>query len=166
MRGIPRAFPEKPMSTRRFALLAALLAACPTLLAADKPPKSPKPDKVDKLTAETGPMKSETFSGLAWRGIGPALMSGRVADIAVHPTERATWVIAVASGGLWRTENSGTTWTPVADDAGSYSWGCVTFDAKIPQTVWAGSGENNSQRSVGYGDGVYKSIDGGRTFKN
>ncbi len=154
------------MSTRRFALLTVLALACTALLAADKASKPGKADKTDKTAAETGPMKSETFAGLAWRGIGPALMSGRVADIAVHPTERATWVIAVASGGLWRTENSGTTWTPVADDAGSYSWGCVTWDAKNPQTVWAGSGENNSQRSVGYGDGVYKSIDGGRTFKN
>ena len=151
------------MLPRRFALLTALLLACPALLAAEK---APKPEKAGKPAAETGPLKSETFSGLAWRGIGPALMSGRVADIAVHPTDHATWVIAVASGGLWRTDNSGTTWTPVADDTGSYSWGCVTFDAKNPQTVWAGSGENNSQRSVGYGDGVYKSVDGGRTFKN
>jgi photosystem II stability/assembly factor-like uncharacterized protein len=153
---------ENPMSPRRFAVFAALLVLSPAPFAAGKPPAP-----ADATPAPAaGPWKSETFGGLAWRGIGPALMSGRVADIAVHPTDRATWVIAVASGGLWRTENSGTTWTPVADDTGSYSWGCVTFDPKNPQTVWAGSGENNSQRSVGYGDGVYKSVDGGRTFKN
>jgi len=116
--------------------------------------------------AAAEPPKADTFDGLAWRGIGPALMSGRIADIAVHPTDGATWIVAVASGGLWRTENSGTTWTPVGDDAGSYSWGCVTYDPRQPLTVWAGSGENNSQRSVGYGDGIYKSIDGGAAFRN
>ncbi len=72
----------------------------------------------------------------------------------------------MASGGVWKTTNAGTTWTPVFDDEGSYSIGCVVLDPKNPNTVWVGTGENNSQRSVGYGDGVYKSIDGGRTWKN
>lgn len=111
------------------------------------------------------PMSAPTFAGLELRGIGPALPSGRVVDFAVDPTDRARYFVATASGGVWRTENSGTTWTPVFDEQGSYSIGCVTLDPKDPLTVWVGSGENNSQRSVSYGDGVYKSTDGGTTWE-
>ena len=93
-------------------------------------------------------------------------MSGRVVGFAVHPEDRSHYFAAVASGGVWKTDNAGVTWTPVFDNEGSYSIGCVTLDPKNPNVVWVGTGENNSQRSVGYGDGVYKSIDGGRTWKN
>ncbi len=110
-------------------------------------------------------MTAETFSGLELRNLGPALMSGRIADIAIHPTDRSVWYVAVASGGVWKTVNSGTTWEPIFDDQISFSIGCVTIDAKNPETVWVGTGENNSQRSVGWGDGVYKSLDGGQTWK-
>jgi photosystem II stability/assembly factor-like uncharacterized protein len=112
------------------------------------------------------PLCEKTFTGLALRNIGPAVQSGRISDIAVDPTKPARWFVAVASGGVWRTENAGTTWAPVFDSAGSYSVGCVTLDPKNPQVVWVGSGENNSQRSVGYGDGIYRSDDGGNTWKN
>ena len=74
--------------------------------------------------------------------------------------------MAVASGGVWKTTNAGTTWTPIFDNEGSYSIGCVALDPKNPQVVWVGTGENNSQRSVGYGDGVYRSDDGGKIWKN
>ena len=87
-------------------------------------------------------------------------------DIAVDPTDKKRWFLAVASGGVWKTENGGTTWTPVFDGEGSYSIGCVTIDPTNPNVVWVGTGENNSQRSVGYGDGVYKSEDGGKSWKN
>jgi photosystem II stability/assembly factor-like uncharacterized protein len=89
-----------------------------------------------------------------------------VSDIAVDPRDRDTWYVAVASGGVWKTGNAGTTWEPIFDGEGSYSIGCVTVDPSDPLTVWVGTGENNSQRSVGYGDGVYKSIDGGRSWTN
>lgn len=98
------------------------------------------------------------------RGIGPAISSGRVVDIAVDPTEARTWYVATASGGVWKTSNAGTTWTPVFDGEGSYSIGCITIDPNDPLVVWVGTGENNSQRSVSYGDGVYKSIDGGTSW--
>ena len=111
-------------------------------------------------------LSSSLLTGLEWRGIGPAMTSGRVADIAVHPTDRHVWFVAAASGGVWKTENAGTTWTPVFDDAGSYSIGAVTIDPANPLTVWVGTGENKGQRSVGYGDGVYRSRDGGTTFEN
>ena len=113
----------------------------------------------DRLTAET-------FRGLELRNIGPALMSGRIADLAVHPGEPSTWYVAAGSGGVWKTVNAGATWTPVFDDQKSYSIGCVTLDPKAPEVVWVGTGENVSGRHVGYGDGVYKSLDGGKSWTN
>src|SRR5262245_11591584 len=110
--------------------------------------------------------KSNPLTGLRLRSIGPALMSGRVVGFAVHPENRSRYFAAVASGGVWKTENAGVTWSPVFDGEGSYSIGCVVLDPKNPSVVWVGTGENNSQRSVGYGDGVYKSIDGGRSWAN
>jgi photosystem II stability/assembly factor-like uncharacterized protein len=111
-------------------------------------------------------LTAETLSGLELRGIGPAISSGRVSDIAVDPTDPARRFVTVASGGVWRTTNAGTTWEPVFDGEGSYSIGCVTIDPKNPNVVWVGTGENNSQRSVSFGDGVYKSLDGGTTWTN
>ncbi len=117
-------------------------------------------------TKEESRLKAETFSGLEFRSIGPAMNSGRIGDLAIHPSDPNTWYVAVASGGVWKTSNAGTTWTPIFDKTGSYSIGCVTVDPTNPLTVWVGTGENNSQRSVGYGDGVYKSVDGGRNWEN
>jgi len=109
---------------------------------------------------------AERWSGLQLRGIGPAVTSGRIVDIAVDPTDKKRWFLAVASGGVWKTENGGITFTPVFDGEGSYSIGCVTIDPHNPHVVWVGTGENNAQRSVGYGDGVYRSEDGGKSWKN
>lgn len=106
------------------------------------------------------------ISALKFRSVGPALTSGRIADIAVHPTNPDHWYVAVAAGGVWETTNHGTTFQPIFDNQNSYSIGCVTLAPTNPNTVWVGSGENNNQRSVSYGDGVYKSVDGGKTFKN
>ena len=119
----------------------------------------------DEKKGDEDPFRAETFAGLAFRGIGPALTSGRIGDLAVTPGDPARYFVAVSSGGVWKTVNAGTTWTPVFDDQGSYSIGCVTLDPNDPLTVWVGTGENNSQRSVSYGDGVYKSVDGGTTWK-
>nr|NIV49398.1 glycosyl hydrolase [Gammaproteobacteria bacterium] len=113
---------------------------------------------------DEGPLAAKTFTGLKLRSIGPAITSGRIGDIAVHPRDKALYYVAVASGGVWKTANAGTTWTPIFDDQGSYSIGCVTIDPNNPLVVWVGTGENNSQRSVSYGDGVYKSVDGGTTW--
>src|SRR5262245_36543905 len=131
--------------------------------AADKDKK----DKKDDESAESrDPMSSGTFSGLKFRSVGPALISGRVVSIAVNPHNKSQYFIGVASGGVWRTDNDGTTWQPVFDHEGSYSIGTVVIDPKHPNVVWVGTGENNSQRSVSYGDGVYRSEDGGKTWKN
>jgi photosystem II stability/assembly factor-like uncharacterized protein len=108
----------------------------------------------------------QDVAGLKVRSIGPALMSGRISTIAVHPRNPGLYYVGVASGGVWKTVNNGATWTPVFDKQGSYSIGYVTLDPRNPNTVWVGTGEDNSQRSVGYGDGVYRSDDGGATWKN
>ena len=122
----------------------------------------------DDLNADKAklPFSSATFAGIKLREIGPAVASGRIIDIAVVPSQISTWYVAVASGGVWKTTNAGTTWTPIFDREGSYSIGCVTVDPSNANVIWVGTGENNSQRSVGYGDGVYKSLDGGKTWKN
>ncbi|MDX1503008.1 MAG: glycosyl hydrolase [Thermoanaerobaculia bacterium] len=104
-------------------------------------------------------------AGLTLRSIGPALMGGRIADLAVDPRDPSTWYLAVGSGGVWKTGNAGITWTPVFDDQPSYSVGCVTVDPTSPDTVWVGTGENVSGRHVGWGDGVYKSLDGGGSWQ-
>jgi len=100
------------------------------------------------------------------RSIGPALTSGRVSDFAFHPDHPEIHYVSMASGNLWKTENNGITWAPVFDNEGSYAIGVVELDPGNPSTVWLGTGENNAQRSVGSGDGVYRSLDGGKTWKN
>lgn len=122
--------------------------------------------KKDEPRRPADPMSSPTFAGLKLRLIGPAFTSGRIVDIAVDPTDRSRYYVAAASGGVWKTTNAGITWTPIFDNEASYSIGVVTLDPKNPLTVWVGTGENNSQRSVSYGDGVYRSDDGGKTWKN
>lgn len=129
----------------------------------DKKPDEQKPEDENK---PRDPMSTATFNGLRLRLIGPAFTSGRVVGIAVDPNNPARYFVAAASGGVWKTVNAGTTWTPVFDREASYSIGCIVLDPKNPLTVWVGTGENNSQRSVSYGNGVYRSDDSGKTWKN
>lgn len=110
--------------------------------------------------------EASAYSGLKFRSIGPALTSGRIADIAVNPAKPHEFYLAIASGGVWKTTNNGTTFDPIFDGEGSYSIGCVSMAPSNASVVWVGSGENNNQRSVAYGDGVYKSTDGGASWKN
>ena len=126
--------------------------------------------KTTKTTTTTTTPKpifdAGTVSSLSFRMVGPALTSGRVADIAVHPKNKDMWYVAAASGGVWFTANHGITFSPIFDNYGSYSIACVELAPSNPNTVWVGTGENNNQRSVAYGDGVYKSLDGGKSFTN
>lgn len=107
-----------------------------------------------------------TFKGLELRGIGPAFMAGRISDIVIHPNNNNVWYVAVGSGNVWKTHNSGTTWTSIFDDQGSYSIGAITLDPNNANIVWVGTGENISGRHAGYGDGVYRSRDGGKNWEN
>lgn len=131
-------------------LLAAPLAAQAAGSKSAKPPESPL---------------AKASAALPLRSVGPSLMSGRLADIEVHPSAPGTWYVAAGSGGVWKTTNAGTTWTPVFEDQPSYSIGEITLDPTNPDVVWVGTGENVSGRHVGWGDGVYVSRDAGRTWQ-
>ncbi|GAA4271533.1 glycosyl hydrolase [Aquimarina gracilis] len=122
--------------------------------------------KSKKKTDEKTPLESIKISGLTWRNVGPALTSGRISDFAFNPNNPYEYYVATASGGVWKTVNSGVTYTPIFDAQGSYSIGCVTIDPNNSNVIWVGTGENNNQRSVAYGDGVYKSKDGGKSWEN
>ena len=112
------------------------------------------------------PINSNLVSGLKFRSIGPAFTSGRISDFAVNPDNHSEWYVAVASGNIWKTTNNGTTFLPIFEKYGAYAIGCLAMDPNNYNVIWAGTGENNSQRALGYGDGVYKSEDGGKSWKN
>ena len=123
---------------------------------------SQKKDKIEPKTE----LEKVNLSGLKFRSIGPALTAGRIADIAVDTKNPKVYYVGVASGGVWKTSNSGNTFDPIFDNESSFSIGCISIDPNNHNTVWVGTGENNNQRSVAYGDGVYRSLDGGKSWKN
>jgi photosystem II stability/assembly factor-like uncharacterized protein len=181
---------ERSVKFKAAAFLSLLIALQSNLLAAaqasdadKKPqavptsPKSKKGTKKEESKAAPAPekkkdeekkpgMNADTFSGLKFRSIGPAVASGRVMSIAVNPRNRFEYYVGVASGGVWKTVNDGTTWTPVFEKEKSYSIGWVALDPNDASVVWVGTGESNSQRSVSYGDGIYRSDDGGKNWQN
>lgn len=118
------------------------------------------------LSATAQEKSKNPFSGLKFRNIGPAMTSGRIADIAIHPENENVWYVAVGSGGVWKTTNSGTTWKAIFEKEKVYSTGCVTIDPNNPHTIWVGTGENVGGRHVGFGDGIYVSHDDGKSWKN
>ena len=121
--------------------------------------------QVDTSKEDASRAKLVTGS-LKFRSVGPAFMSGRIGDLAIDPVEPNTWYVAVASGGLWKTTNAGTTFTPIFDNKPSYSMGCVSIDPLKHTTVWLGTGENNGGRHIGFGDGVYVSHDSGKSWQH
>ena len=153
-------------------LLTAAFLTSLTIVASDKKDDKSKDlkkeKKEDKKEAkkEDSVYNSSLVSGLKFRSIGPAYTSGRIADFAVNPKNHSEWFVAVASGHIWKTVNNGTTFEPVFDNYGAYSTSCVVYDPNNLNVLWAGTGENNHQRALGYGNGVYKSIDGGKSWKN
>ena len=108
--------------------------------------------------------KPDPYEGLKWRNIGPAFMSGRIADIDWDPNDNSVWYVGVGAGGVWKTINAGVTWTPVFDKQTSYSIGNVTVDPSNPHRIWVGTGEDVGGRHVGFGDGIYRSDDAGKTW--
>ncbi|MDB9960458.1 glycosyl hydrolase, partial [Oceanihabitans sp.] len=115
---------------------------------------------------ELKPDSHDNYNGLKFRSIGPALMSGRISDIVIHPNNENVWYITAGSGGVWKTVNSGTTWTSLFDGQKSFSIGCIALDPQNPEVIWVGTGENVGGRHMSYGDGIYKSENGGKTWKN
>jgi photosystem II stability/assembly factor-like uncharacterized protein len=107
---------------------------------------------------------TSALNGFKFRSIGPAFMSGRIADIAIDPENENTWYVAVGSGGVWKTTNAGTTWNPITDNMPFYSTGCITIDPNDHASIWLGTGENVGGRHVGIGHGIYHSADGGKSW--
>ncbi|MCX8485187.1 MAG: glycosyl hydrolase [Bacteroidia bacterium] len=154
------------MKTIPFVLtVATALALNP--LSAQKPvdKKSQKPTTV-AATGVADSLVKPILGQVNFRMIGPATTSGRIVDIAVNPLNKAEYYIAAAYGGVWKTTNGGTTYQPIFDGYGTQSIGCLALDPKNPNILWVGTGENNNQRSVGYGNSIYRSLDGGKTFEN
>ncbi len=142
--------------------LFAFLAVC-----AIAPACAQESNNSDSDKKEDAPIfSSGSFKGLELRNIGPAFMSGRIADIVILPNDPATWYVGVGSGGVWKTENAGTTWKSLFDGQSSYSIGSVAVDPSNVNTVWVGTGENHGGRHLAFGDGVYRSKDGGSTWEN
>ena len=139
------------MKNKIFLFLAFLLVAM-TITAKDKNPK-------DTVLAST-------FSNLKWRSVGPALTSGRISDIVVDEHNYAHYYVAAAAGHVWETTNNGISFKPIFDNYGVYSIGCMAIDPNNQNVLWIGTGENNHQRAIGYGNGIYKSVDGGKSWKN
>jgi photosystem II stability/assembly factor-like uncharacterized protein len=141
-------------------ILIAFLLSVPNVIA--------QKTKKDKETEDaiTDTVKPGDIAGLKFRSIGPALTSGRIADFAINPCNHSEYYVAAASGHIWKTTNNGNTFEPVFDDYGAYAIGCLAMDPESHNVVWAGTGENNHQRALGYGDGVYKTTDGGKSWKN
>ncbi len=152
-----------PFLLTLIAIMLLITPAFPQVKKSEKPKKgtlAPKEEKKDSL------LNSGNLGGLTFRSIGPAFASGRIADFAVNPSNHSEYLVAVASGHIWKTTNNGTTFEPVFDQHGAYSIGCLAMDPNNFHVIWAGTGENNHQRALGYGDGVYKSSDGGKSWKN
>jgi photosystem II stability/assembly factor-like uncharacterized protein len=149
----------------RAALLGVALLLAPTVATHAQARRAAAPATARDSSASDSSARLP-LDGLRFRQLGPGSTSGRISDVVVHPRKPATWYVATASGGLWKTENAGTTFAPIFDQQGSFSIGALALDPRNPNVLWVGTGENNSLRSVAYGDGVYKSLDGGRTFTN
>ena len=126
--------------------------------------KSAESDSAAK--AWTGELTKDWLKGIRWRNIGPANMGGRIVDLSVYEAEPSTWWAATASGGLLKTTNNGTSFQIQFDREATISIGAVAVAPSDANIVWVGTGENNPRNSVSYGDGVYKSTDGGKTWKN
>jgi photosystem II stability/assembly factor-like uncharacterized protein len=122
--------------------------------------------KKDQSTEPKTPLEQLAINGLKFRSVGPAITSGRISDFAINPDNPKEYYVATSSGGAWKTINGGTTYKPIFDGQGSYSIGVVTMDPNNPNVIWVGTGENNNQRSVAYGDGIYKSEDAGASWKH
>lgn len=131
-----------------------------------KPSKKKTPKKVVKKKTTKVESSVDWTASLKWRHVGPTATGGRVVDIAVNPNNTHHILVASAAGGLWETQNNGTTWKALFENQDTISIGDIAFDPKNTKTIWVGSGEANNQRSSLAGDGIYKSVDGGKSWKN
>src|SRR3954463_13792996 len=116
------------------------------------------------LSAQSA-LTADQLKPIQVRSIGPGLVTGRVADIEIDPKNPNTWYVATAFGGVWKTVNRGVSFTPIFDEYGAFNNCCIVIDPKNSDVLWLGTGENNSQRSAHFGDGIYKTTDAGKSWK-
>ena len=112
-----------------------------------------------------GQRSADPFAGIHFRSIGPATMSGRIADLAVYEANPAIYYVATAHGGVWKTTSNGVTFTPQFQDNGLMSTGAVAVSQTNPDLIWVGTGEGNNRQSLSWGSGAWKSTDGGATYR-
>ena len=146
-------------SWRRCAIFALPLLSTPALAQGSKGRTAAKPE------APAATLAPDALKGLQVRSLGPGLVTGRISDVKIDPNNLSTWYIATAFGGLWKTTNRGASFTPLFDDQGAHNLCCIEIDPKNSNVLWLGTGENHSQRSAHFGDGVYKSTDAGKSWK-
>ena len=127
---------------------------------------SPSPTSEPKKEDQNKSPHEKAFERLEWRSIGPANMGGRTADVEGVPGDPSIVYVATASGGLWKTTNGGVTWKPIFERQGTISIGDIALAPSNTDVVWVGTGESNTRNSVSFGDGVYKSTDGGQTWQH
>ena len=142
-----------------------LLFGSTSILLSQKNNISPKND-ITNVSKYKDSLLKNFIKQVNFRQIGPSTTSGRIVDIAVNPENHSEYYIAAAYSGVWKTQNAGTTFEPIFDHYGTQSIGCLAIDPQNTNVIWVGTGENNNQRSVGYGNGIYKSTDGGKSFTN
>ncbi len=147
------------MLLRRSATAIAILALVVLSSTADTSLAAPQA-QASMINAPDHPL----LQGFRWRSIGPTGQGGRVDDIAVRPDDKKTWLVGFATAGLWKTTNNGTTFRPVFDTYGTHSIGAIGIAPSNPDVVYVGTGEANNRQSSSFGEGVYKSTDGGETF--
>ena len=156
---------DNPMRRLTFRLAILTPAVLPFALLAQGNPR-PGAAVPARVTASAPMFADSIFAGLSYRNIGPANMSGRMSDVEGVAGDPATVYISAASGGVWKTTNAGTTWTPLFDKQPVQSIGDMAVDPTNPDVIYVGTGEANVRNSVSFGNGVYKSTDGGKTWKH
>ncbi len=133
---------------------------------AGTPPKNTGTTTAAKDEKDAAGQSANPFERLEWRSIGPANMGGRTADVEGVAGDPDIVYVGTASGGIWKTVNGGQTWRPIFERQGTISVGDLALEPKNPDVVWVGTGESNVRNSVSFGDGVYKSTDGGKTWRH
>ncbi len=158
------------MKSNKFVMALVLFLA---LLASATVQARPKPDSPANYAEKDAAWRdhqslesSSPYTGLKWRNVGPIVQGGRLVDMAVVPGQPYTFYAAYASGGLWKTTNNGHSFEPLFDDQASLIMGDIAVDPNNPETIWVGTGENNSSRSSYGGMGIYRSDDGGQSWRH
>jgi photosystem II stability/assembly factor-like uncharacterized protein len=146
-----------------FCLLIVLLGPRASPAVAQERPAAPQTEQTAAEDTSRTPIE-RSLARLEWRSIGPAIMGGRTADVEGVPGDPNIVYVATASGGLWKTTNAGVTWKPIFERQGTISIGDIALAPGNPDVIWVGTGESNVRNSVSFGDGVYKSTDGGKTW--